>query len=73
MAIYYCQWAQEYGNVYIAPGAFGAKRVIIMDPKASAHFYAEDTTTYVSAPIARGFIERFVSLTCLPIPQIFIL
>jgi hypothetical protein len=34
-------WAEQYGLVYERPEAFGSTAVVLMDPKAIAHFHAE--------------------------------
>ncbi|KAK7448083.1 hypothetical protein VKT23_013840 [Stygiomarasmius scandens] len=54
----YEEWASKYGLVYQIPGVLGSKRVVLMDPKAVAHFYARETTTYVQTGMAKSFITR---------------
>ncbi|KAF5371478.1 hypothetical protein D9615_009620 [Tricholomella constricta] len=52
------QWANEYGSVYRVPIALGPSRIVIVDPKAAAHFYSKETFVYVQTPLARRFIEN---------------
>ncbi|KAG6849383.1 hypothetical protein H0H93_008938 [Arthromyces matolae] len=52
------QWTKDYGPAFCVPGAFGSKRVVIVDPKAVTHFYSKETFGYVQTPLARTFIER---------------
>lgn len=52
------QWAREYGCAYRVPTALGSSRILLMDPKAVAHFYSKETFGYVQTPLARVFIEN---------------
>ncbi|RDB20296.1 hypothetical protein Hypma_012676 [Hypsizygus marmoreus] len=54
----YEQWATEYGSAYKVPGGFGSSKIMIMDPKATTHFYSKETFGYVQTPLARVFIEN---------------
>ncbi|THU84114.1 cytochrome P450 [Dendrothele bispora CBS 962.96] len=54
----YEEWSAKYGPVYQIPGVLGSKRVVLMDPKAVAHFYARETTTYVQTGMSKSFIKR---------------
>ncbi|KAG9309799.1 cytochrome P450 [Chiua virens] len=49
----YEAWAEEYGAVYQLPSVLGTTRIILCDPKAIAHFYAKETTTYILPPLGR--------------------
>ncbi|TRM56549.1 cytochrome P450 [Schizophyllum amplum] len=55
---FYEGWAREYGLAYALPGPLGATRVVLLDPKALAHFYARETWTYVNLRISKIFIEN---------------
>ncbi|KAJ7580698.1 cytochrome P450 [Mycena floridula] len=57
-AALYENWAAEYGSVYSVPWMLGGKRIVLMDPKAIAHFYARGEAGYTQAPAARTFIAR---------------
>jgi hypothetical protein len=60
-AAIYEQWANEYGPVYKVPGGFGSHKIMIVDPKANAHFYSKETFGYVQTGLSRVFIENLVS------------
>ncbi|KIK76150.1 hypothetical protein PAXRUDRAFT_835441 [Paxillus rubicundulus Ve08.2h10] len=49
----YEAWAVRYGPVYQVPSLLGTSRILLCDPKAIAHFYARDTTTYRLTPLAK--------------------
>ncbi|KIJ12885.1 hypothetical protein PAXINDRAFT_100953 [Paxillus involutus ATCC 200175] len=46
-------WATQYGPVYQVPSLLGTSRIVLCDPKAIAHFYARETTTYILTPLAK--------------------
>ncbi|KAF8665642.1 hypothetical protein AX16_000097 [Volvariella volvacea WC 439] len=50
-------WAQKYGPVFRIPGAFGLGRIVICDPKATAHYHSKETYVYVQTKVSRKFIE----------------
>ncbi|GLB33170.1 putative cytochrome p450 [Lyophyllum shimeji] len=52
------RWAKEYGSAFRVPTALGSSRIVLMDPKAVAHFYSKETFGYVQTPLARVFIEN---------------
>ena len=54
------EWSKEYGPVYQIPVAFGARQIILMDPKAISHFYSRESFTYVHSHFARQSIAGFV-------------
>ena len=56
----YETWAQEYGRVYTIPAILGIKGIVLCDPKAIAHFYAKDASTYMHTPFVRQAIPIFV-------------
>ncbi|KIJ28906.1 hypothetical protein M422DRAFT_215237 [Sphaerobolus stellatus SS14] len=51
------EWVRKYGPVLDLPGFFGARRVLLCDPKAAAHFYARETTTYRMEAFSKRFVE----------------
>ena len=55
----YEAWAEQYGAVYQIPSVLGTTRIILCDPKAIAHFYAKETTTYILTPLG-GFLTGLV-------------
>lgn len=57
-SILYEQWANEYGQAYKVPGGFGAYRILIMDPRAIAHYYAKESFVYVQNKFAKMFIAN---------------
>ncbi|KAI5986036.1 cytochrome P450 [Pisolithus orientalis] len=56
----YEAWAQEYGVAYEVPLALGKKKIILCDPKAIAHFFAGDTSTYGHTALDKVTLERSV-------------
>lgn len=54
------KWAKEYGPVFQIPSFWGAKKIIIMDPRAISHFSSLDTTRYIHTRTARAGIETVV-------------
>lgn len=57
----YERWATEYGPAFKVPGAFGSSKIVIVDPKANAHFYAKETFVYVQTKFTRMFLKNLVS------------
>ncbi|KAF8838203.1 cytochrome P450 [Paxillus ammoniavirescens] len=49
----YEAWAKQYGSAFQVPSLLGDSRIVLCDPKAIAHFYAKETTTYVITPGAK--------------------
>ncbi|KAF9237030.1 cytochrome P450 [Melanogaster broomeanus] len=49
----YEAWAEQYGPVFQVPAVLGTSRIVLCDPKAIAHFYARETTTYILTPLAK--------------------
>ncbi len=56
----YEQWASEYGSVFSFPGFLGQERLVLCDPKAVAHLYANEGFGYVKTQWSRTFIEIMV-------------
>ena len=54
-------WAYQYGAAYHVPAFLGVKNLVLCDPKAIAHYFANDTFTYRMPHAARFFFEVFVS------------
>ena len=52
--------AKEFGSVYQVPGPLGIRRLVLLDPKAVAHFYAK-ILTYVKNDFTRLSIQNLVS------------
>ncbi|KAG1729375.1 cytochrome P450 [Suillus lakei] len=59
-AMMYEHWAQEYGVAYMIPSVLGQTKIVLSDPKAIAHFYAQESWTYVQTPLSLTLIERLV-------------
>ncbi|KAK0506763.1 cytochrome P450 [Armillaria luteobubalina] len=53
----YEQWASEYGSVFSFPGFLGQQSLVLCDPKAVAHLYANEGFGYVKMQLSRNFIE----------------
>ncbi|TBU29145.1 cytochrome P450 [Dichomitus squalens] len=53
----YERWSEEFGSVYRIPAPLGSTQVVLTDPKAIAHFYSEETWTYVQTKLSRVAIE----------------
>ncbi|KAJ7504772.1 cytochrome P450 [Mycena galericulata] len=56
----YEEWASRYGAVFSIPGILGSRTVVLTDPKAIAHFSAEETYGYVGTPPAKRFNEKLL-------------
>jgi len=52
------EWRETYGPVYRVASTLGKERIMLMDPKAVAHFYARLGYGYVQNDLSRMFIER---------------
>ncbi|KAJ7588140.1 cytochrome P450 [Mycena floridula] len=50
-------WAKEYGDVFALPWSLGSNKIVLIDPKAVAHFFALDTYGYVQTSFIRNSIE----------------
>ncbi|KIJ25819.1 hypothetical protein M422DRAFT_273154 [Sphaerobolus stellatus SS14] len=57
MAVLHEEWVHKYGPVLSMPGFFGATRVLLCDPKAVAHFYAREATTYRRETYTKNLVE----------------
>ncbi|KAJ7688249.1 cytochrome P450 [Mycena rosella] len=58
MSAVYEEWAARYGPAYEVPLAFGAKKIVLTDPKALAHFYQSERSVYVKTENDRLFIDK---------------
>jgi len=56
----YEHWATEYGVAYMIPSVLGQTKIVLCDPRAIAHFYAQETWTYVQTPLSLVTLEAFV-------------
>ncbi|EIW76504.1 cytochrome P450 [Coniophora puteana RWD-64-598 SS2] len=59
-AVLFEQWAREYGPAYRVSMPLGADAVVLMDPKALAHFFSKETVTYVATPLGKFFTENLI-------------
>ncbi|KAJ7599667.1 cytochrome P450 [Mycena floridula] len=57
-ATLYQKWAAQYGLVFSIPWIFGTRRIILMDPKAIAHFYARGASGYTQTKASQKGIVR---------------
>ena len=58
----YSDWEKAYGSTYEIPGSLGSKMLVLGDPKAIAHFFVRDTSTYYQPRITRATSLQNVSL-----------
>lgn len=54
------EWADQYGLMFRVGAPLGGTRLLVCDPKAIMHFYANETYTYVNNKLARVAIEQLV-------------
>ncbi|KAF8075773.1 cytochrome P450 [Lyophyllum atratum] len=59
VGVIYENWEKEYGPVFEAPSHLGGRVVVLCDPKAITHYYANDTFRYQQTPATRFFIGNF--------------
>ncbi|KAH8798002.1 cytochrome P450 [Flagelloscypha sp. PMI_526] len=55
-------WIKEYGLVVTVPTMVRGQRILLMDPKAVAHFYAHDPVIYGQGGLGKVFVETFVTI-----------
>ncbi|KAF8890488.1 cytochrome P450 [Infundibulicybe gibba] len=55
----FARWELDHGPVFQIPSLFGAKHVVLCDPKAIAHFYSKDTFTYRQTAAVRLYVKHF--------------
>ncbi|KAM6499702.1 Cytochrome P450 [Amanita muscaria] len=53
------QWVSEYGHVFKVPTGLAASRIVISDPKAVAHIYANDSFGYLRLASGKTFTRTF--------------
>ncbi|KAM6495404.1 Cytochrome P450 [Amanita muscaria] len=53
------RWVSEYGCVFKVPTGLGTNRIIITDPKAVAHVYANDSVGYLRPASGKTFTRTF--------------
>jgi hypothetical protein len=56
----YEEWTRKYGSVYRVPYALGSCRVVMVDPKAVATFFARESWTYIHDPVSKRDLRRLV-------------
>lgn len=47
------EWSKEYGLVYQLPSPLAMTKVVVMDPKAIAHIFGNDTYGFRQTPLGR--------------------
>ncbi|KAM6495399.1 Cytochrome P450 [Amanita muscaria] len=52
-------WVGEYGHVFKMPTGLGASRIVIADPKAVAHIFANDSVGYLRLASGKKFTRTF--------------
>lgn len=55
-------WLKAYGPAFQIPASFGRKVLVLMDPKAVAHFYSKETFVYQKDEFTKKLIASVVSL-----------
>ena len=58
-------WEKAHGAVYEIPHTLGSKMLILGDPKAIAHVFAKDTTTYYQRQVVKVLLTAWVSSSSL--------
>ncbi|KIL67292.1 hypothetical protein M378DRAFT_9529 [Amanita muscaria Koide BX008] len=53
------RWVSEYGYVFKVPTGLGNNRIVITDPKAVAHVYANDSFVYLRSNFQKTFSRTF--------------
>ncbi|KAM6495435.1 Cytochrome P450 [Amanita muscaria] len=53
-------WVSEYGYVFKVPTGLGTNRIVITDPKAVAHVYANDSFGYLRSNLQKTFSRILV-------------
>jgi len=59
--IVYGNWEKKHGSVYEIPSSMGSRILVLADPKAIAHLFAKDTSTYYKPQWIKTFIRSVVS------------
>lgn len=55
-------WTKEYGPVFQIPRPLGARQIVLTDPKAVAHFYSKESTTYMKSEFIKAIITSVVNI-----------
>ena len=58
----YEDWAKTYGSVYRLPWTLGSQFIVLSDPKAVAHFFAQSTWKYHQLRELKLFTQSTVSV-----------
>lgn len=53
-------WVKACGVVFKNKTAYGTSQVVICDPKAVAHVFANDTVVYIRPPGFRAMLETLI-------------
>ncbi|KAH8797996.1 cytochrome P450 [Flagelloscypha sp. PMI_526] len=56
----YEDWVKEFGSVVGVPTVLWNQKIILADPKAVTHFYANDPTIYGQSGLAKVFIANLL-------------
>ncbi|KAH8797985.1 cytochrome P450 [Flagelloscypha sp. PMI_526] len=57
----YEDWVKEYGSIVGVPTMLWNQKIILADPKAVTHFYANDPVIYGQGGLSKTFIDNIVS------------
>ncbi|KIL67056.1 hypothetical protein M378DRAFT_160034 [Amanita muscaria Koide BX008] len=60
VAAVFDRWISEYGYVFKVPTGLGTNRIVISDPKAVAHVYANDSFGYLRPALSKIFVRTFM-------------
>lgn len=58
---FFKRWNEQYGGAVAVYMPFGAKRIILYDPKAIINYFSKDTYEYQHGEMQQRFIENMVS------------
>jgi hypothetical protein len=56
----YQAWERTFGSVYEIPSSLGSRIVVLSDPKAAAHVFMRDTSTYHQLKLAKAISRQIV-------------
>ncbi|KIL67021.1 hypothetical protein M378DRAFT_35506, partial [Amanita muscaria Koide BX008] len=60
VAAFFDRWISEYGYVFKVPTGLGTNCIVISDPKAVAHIYANDSFGYLRPALSKMFSRTFM-------------
>ncbi|KAH8824624.1 cytochrome P450 [Flagelloscypha sp. PMI_526] len=58
----YEKWVSEFGSIVDIPALFFSKNILVVDPKAVAHFYANDPAIYEQRRVTKVVIDGLLGV-----------